>query len=275
MKNKINKRIITIAGGTVLSLSLVMPSFAQVNTNIESNTRQSSTTRGLERQQIKAQKNGVNLPKKQKLGDSEITKRINSLNNLLTKIQAMKNLSDTNKASLSSTIQTALTNLNSLKAKIDSDTSTTTLKTDLQSITANYRVYALVMPQISLLAATDRIDTIVSQMQALSTKLQTRISSAQGSGVDVNAANNSLADLNAKISDATVQVSAINQEVSTLTPDQGDKTKAASNASAIKDARVKLKIAEKDLKSAREDVNSIQKAIKQSKVKSSATSTKK
>ena len=175
MKNKINKKIITIAGGTVLSLSLVMPSFAQVTTNVDSNVRQSSTTKAQERQQIRAQKITANVQKNQAKGDSEITKRINSLNNLMAKIQAMKNLSDTNKDSLSSTIQTALTNLTSLKTKIDSSTSTTTLKTDLKSVTADFRVYALVMPQISLLAATDRIDSITSQMQTLSTKLQTRM----------------------------------------------------------------------------------------------------
>ncbi|MEI8337538.1 MAG: hypothetical protein WCF92_00125 [bacterium] len=273
MKNKINKKLITIAGGTVLSLSLVMPSFAQVTANVESNTRQSSTTRAQARQQNKEQKIGTTIQKNQTKGDSEIAKRITSLNNLLAKINGMKKLSDTNKASLSSTIETALTNLNSLKAKIDSDTSTTTLKEDLKSITANYRVYALVMPQVSLLAATDRIDTIAASLEALSTKLQTRISSAQGSGVDVTSANNSLADLNAKISDANAQALAINQAVSALTPDQGDKTKAAANTAAIKEARAKLKIAEQDLKTARADINSILKVVKQSKVKPSSTST--
>ncbi len=273
MKNKINKRIITIAGGTVLSLSLVMPSFAQVSTNTDSTTKQSSTTRALERQQVRAQKAVANIQKNQTRGDSEITKRIDSLNNLIAKIQAMKNLSDTNKSSLSSTIQMALTNLGSLKARIDSDTATTTLKEDLKSVTADFRVYALVMPQISLLAATDRVDVIASQMQTLSSKLHTRISSAQGAGVDVTAANNSLADLNAKISDATIQANAINQEVLTLAPDQGDKAKLAANTAAIKDARSKLKIANQDLKNARLDINSILKVVKSSKTKTSATST--
>jgi intracellular sulfur oxidation DsrE/DsrF family protein len=185
----------------------------------------------------------------------------------------MKKLSDTEKTGLISNIQTVLNDITLLKTKIDSDTSTTTLKVDVKSITADYRVYALVLPQISLLSASDRIDVIASEMETLSAKLQTRISDAQGKGVDVTAANNSLNDLNAKIADASSQAKIINQDVLSLTPDGGDKTKEASNTSALKDARAKLKIANNDLKTARQDVDSIVKVIKSVKEGATASTT--
>ena len=263
-----NKRFVAFAGGTVMSLSLVMPTFAQVGT---------STLPPATKTQIRAQTKANNVANKiknvQAKGDTEITNRINSLDLLVTRVQAMKNLSDANKSTLVSNIQAVLADMNTLKTKIDSDTATSTLTADYKSITADYRVYALVLPQTSLLAAADRIDIIVAEMQTVSSKLQTRISSAQGSGADVTAANSSLADLNSKISDASAQANAIIQEVIALVPDKGDKTIAASNTAAIKDARAKLKTANQDLKTARADITAIQKAIKSVTKNSTATST--
>ena len=273
MKNKMNKKIVACAGGAVISLSLVSPSFGQTNTSVNVNAGTATTTTRQLREQNRVNNLANKVKNTQSKGDLEITNRIDSLNKLIARIQEMKKLSDSEKSGLISNIQTVLTDLTTLKTKIDSDTSTTTLKTEVKSITADYRVYALVLPQISLLSASDRIDIIASEMQTLSAKLQTRISDAQGKGVNVTAASNSLNDLNAKIADASSQAKIINQDVLTLTPDGGDKTKEASNTAALKDARAKLKIANSDLKTARQDVDSIVKVIKSVKENNTASST--
>lgn len=269
MKNKINKKIVAFAGGAVLSLSLVSPSFAQVSTDVNLSA---STTRQ-QRGQARVKNLENRIQKVQSKGDVEITNRINSLNKLIQRIQEMKKLSDSEKSTLIANLQIVLTDMNKVKSEVDSSTSTSTLKTYIKSITADYRVYALVLPQISLLSASDRIDVISSQMETISQKLATRISDAQGKGVDVTTANSSLADLNSKIADASAQAKIINQDVLNLLPDGGDKTKAAANAQAIKDAKAKLKLANSDLKSARQDVDSIVKVIKSVKVDTQATST--
>ena len=88
--------------------------------------------------------------------------------------------------------------MNNLMAKITSDeNSTSSLKVDIQSITGSYRIFALIIPQGAIDDAADRVMTIVSDMTAIGTKLQTRIS-ALGSSASASITS-ALADYNAKI----------------------------------------------------------------------------
>ena len=88
------------------------------------------------------------------------------------------------KQALSANITTQITGLATLKAKIDADTDGTTLKTDMQSITDAYRVFALVLPQGRIAAAADREVTLVSMMSTLA-RAQARIQAGQQAGADV------------------------------------------------------------------------------------------
>lgn len=191
------------------------------------------------------------------IADDQITARINSLNNLISRIQSIKNVSDADKASITSTIQSEITTLTSLKAKIDADTSTTTLKTDLQSVTADYRVYALVEPQIRILAAADRVNQIVSLMTVMENKLQTRISSLQSSGVDTSSLASSMSDIASKLADATTQAANAVSSTASLVPDQGNTAVAASNTAALKAARADIKNSNSDLQAVRKDMNNL------------------
>jgi hypothetical protein len=207
----------------------------------------------------------------QNRGNQEIDKRITSLNNLLSRIQEMKKVSDTQKASFSTTIQNEISNLTSLKAKVASDTSTTSAKADVQSITKAYRVYMLTVPQLRISAASDRIGTIADMLTTISGKLQTRLS--QDTNIsNLSALQADLADLNAKIVDAKTQAQNAVSETASLQPDNGDKTIAQSNTTALKDAKSKIQAAKADFVAARKDVETIVNAIKASKT-SATTST--
>jgi hypothetical protein len=201
-------------------------------------------------------------------GDNMIDQRISSLNDLSTRIQGLKNVSDTEKASFSATIQSEITTLTDLKATIGSDTSTTTAKTDVASITKAYRVYALILPQMRIVAASDRVGTIVGLMDTLGTKLQTRLASSTDASLQAD-----LSDFNAKVSDANTQAQAASAEVAALKPDNGDKTIMASNTAALKDARSKIQAATKDLQAARKDAQTIIQALKGSEGASASAST--
>jgi hypothetical protein len=202
-------------------------------------------------------------------GDTEIDRRTAALTDLNTRIQAMQKVTDTFKAGISASITNEISTLAGLKAKIDADTDITTLKTDIQSITASYRVFALVLPQGRIAAAADREVTLVSMMSTLGTKLQARIQAAQQGGTDVTAMNASLTDMAAKLKDAQTQAEAAVTASSSLTPDGGDKTKMAANTTALKTARADLKAAQTDLVAARADVKTIITAL--GKVKTSTT----
>ena len=110
--------------------------------------------------------------------DQEIARRINILTELNTNVQAMVKVSATEKTAIAAEVQTEITNLTNLKTKIDADTSITTLRTDIQSITKDYRIFMLVIPQGRIEVAADKIQTVVSDYTSFAAKLQARISAA-------------------------------------------------------------------------------------------------
>jgi hypothetical protein len=189
--------------------------------------------------------------------DTAINDRITALNTLNTKVQAMVKVSASEKASLSANIQTDLGTLTNLKAKIDADTDGATLRTDITSITQGNRIYALVIPQGTILAASDKAETTDESFVTLGTKLQTRIAAAQSAGKDVSTLQSEDVDFNSKVSDANTQAQSSVSVTASLTPDEGNATVAASNKQALETGRTDLKASVSDLKTAYSDAKEI------------------
>ncbi len=116
MKYKTTQIFITATIVSGLLLGVALPAFAQTET---------SSTRAAARQ-------AALITRAQGRADQEIARRVAALNVLNTRIQAMQKLSADEKTSLASAIQAQLTELATLKTKIDADTDATTLKTDIQ-----------------------------------------------------------------------------------------------------------------------------------------------
>ncbi len=150
--------------------------------------------------------------------------------------------------------------------KIAADTTLELLKTDAQSITNSYRIYALIMPQITILAAADRANEIAGQFTELKTKLDARIQAAKDAGKDITAVAKLRVDIDAKLADAKVQSDAAVALVAALKPDNGDKAKMEANHKALMDARAKVRVSNEDLKAARKLGNEIVRAIKAMKI---------
>lgn len=189
--------------------------------------------------------------------DQEIDRRIQSLNALKLRIQAMKKISNGTKSDLSSTIQDQVTALTDLQSGIDTETDLDALRSDVQSITKSYRVYALVIPQGTVLAAADRVLTLADSMDKLAAKLDARLSAAETSGQEVSQARGVLSDMQGQIADARLKAQATSDAVSQLTPDNGDAAKMQSNLTALKDARTQIKNAHGELRGCRQDANDI------------------
>lgn len=205
-------------------------------------------------------------------GDAEVDRRTAALLELNTRVQAMQKVTDAFKQNIATAIQTQLTEFASLKAKIDADTDSATLKADLKSITDSYRVFALVLPQARIAAAADREVTLVSMMSTLGAKLQARVQAAQQSGATTTALVAALTDMAAKLQDAQTQASAAVTASAPLNPDNGDKTIMASNTAALKVARADIQAAHADLVQARKDVDIILKGLKAIEASTSASS---
>ena len=194
--------------------------------------------------------------------DTAITTRIAALNKMSARIAEMKNVPAAEQANISAEVQTETTNLTNLKAKIDADTDVTTARADEKTITGDYRIYALVIPQASIIASSDRVSTIAGMMTALQTKIQTRITADQSAGKDVTAMQTAYADITAKVADASSQAQTAQNVVANLAPDQGNATVAASNKAALLSARADIKSSSTNLKTAREDVKTILAGLK-------------
>ena len=208
-----------------------------------------------------ASTSAANLTKVITHSDTAITARIASLNKLSARVGEIKNEPAAEVATISTEVQTEISNLTSLKAKVDADTTAAAARTDAKTVTGDYRIYALIVPQASIVASADRITTIVGLMNAIQVKLQARIATEQTAGKDVTALQTALADMTSKLSDATSQAQSV-QSVSSLTPDQGNATVAASNKAALVSARTNIKTATADLKAARQDVDTVMQGLK-------------
>lgn len=221
---------------------------------------------------LKVQENAASrLAKIISQSDTAIAARLSALNDLNARVQALKNVSASEKTNISNEVTSNISDLTALKAKIDADTDVTVASTDSKTITGNYRIYALIMPQGYIAASADRVSNIASMMTVVAGKLQSRIAADQSAGKDVTSLQASLSDMNAKITDANSQATAAQVILTPLVPDQGNKTQMASNTAALKAARADIKTATKDLQDARKDAQSILKDLKALNVKVSAT----
>jgi chromosome segregation ATPase len=265
----ISSRFLTGIAAAAVAASVALPAFAEtanvsagakvnavVPTGISVKMRPAASTT------MRAGKEGDAMQRGMQFGADAIEKRVQSLQNLAARISSMTRLSSDQKASLSASINAEVDALNSLKASIGSDTSTTSLKADVQSITKSMRVYMLVIPQAQIAAAADRLLATAAQFEALSVKLSARIDAAQTAGKDVTALNTALSDMNAKAADAKVQANAAISATVNLKPDNGDASVQASNTAALKDARTKLEAARADLKAAFADAQTIAKGVR-------------
>lgn len=218
----------------------IAPVYAQV-------TVSPTTPRAALRQQNQATKE-TNLKSR---ADEEITRRITALNNLITRISTVKHLTDAQKNTFTSEIQTEITTLTTLKSKIDADTDVITLRADVQSIVKEYRVFAVFMPQLQIIAAADKMLNITDILTTVATALQTRITNAKNAQ-DVTTLQTTLTDMQAKIADSKTQANNAITAVSGLTP-----TGYPGNASTLQSARKMLQAARLDLVAARKDAETI------------------
>jgi hypothetical protein len=174
-------------------------------------------------------------------GNAEISRRLTTLGSLSSKINAASELTASDKTSLSTEVSTEVSALTALKTKLDADTDLATAKTDANSIFTEYRVYALVVPQVELVKTADNQQVTESKLSDLAIKLHSRITGS----------NSTLSDMTAKINAAQAISSSIETKVVTLQPTDYDtdhrvlsgdatqlKTAQTDNQAAASDAKI-------------------------------------
>lgn len=187
----------------------------------------------------------------------EIERRVASMQQLITRIAALKKLSETQKTVLTTQVQTEIANLNALKAKIQADTDLATLQTDTKTIVSSYRVYALFIPKVHILSAAEGTIAASEKMMIAYTELKTRAATAATAGTDTTTIDQSLAAMLQSITEATSQANSAITTVTPLTPDGYPANRTSLNA-----ARDDLKGARQNLHEAKQQGTSVLKLLR-------------
>lgn len=198
-----------------------------------------------------------------KRANQELDRRIDRLTNVGSRAGFMKRVGEAEKKNISGFTSAEVEKLNALKTKIAAETDLESVKTDIKSIKQSYRIFALVVPQLHIRAAADKVITTADLLGSLRAKLSAKIEEAKTAGKDVVALTALLTDFDAKIADAKTSAQSTIAKIASLVPDNGDEQKFKSNKKILGEARELLKVGEKDLKAAREDAKKIANALKE------------
>ncbi len=202
---------LAIAGATLLIvLSSAAPVLAQgargrdnlgvpelVN-QVQRNENQASRT---------AQRQGQDLTHLKSMADKAISQRIATLNSLLTRIQNDSRLDAGEKSALSADVQTDISGLTSLKAKIDADSDLASARADAKNIVTNFRIYAMFAPKMRLLITIDNLQAMSNRIGSLVPKLQSLTDNLKSQGKDTS-------KIQSLIDDIKNQLSSISSELS-------------------------------------------------------------
>ncbi len=157
-----------------------------------------------------------------------------------------------------STLTTELSNeragLATLQGQITAASTLSQLATLCPQIVTTFRVYVLETPKVHLTVAADREGAISTKLGGIATKLGTAVTEAQSHGKDVGQAPTLLADLQAKVADASSQAGAVPNQILGLTPAQYN---AGTAKPALESARSAVVAARGDLVTAKNDAEQI------------------
>ncbi|MDO8686900.1 MAG: hypothetical protein Q7K11_01695 [Candidatus Berkelbacteria bacterium] len=118
-------------------------------------------------------------------GIKMIEKRVSELYKTLDRIQKDKNLTSEEKTSLANEINAAIASLNSLTAKIKSDTNIADLRNDVKKIVDESKIFSNIVPKVRLLIAIDNLQNLSVKIADLTPKIQKLIDDLKSSGKDV------------------------------------------------------------------------------------------
>ena len=185
------------------------------------------------------------------------TARIGALNTAIARVDAAKDLTSADRATILGTVNGDLAGMNTVEAKIAADTTVAMAASDYKTIFTTYRVYAVAIPQSRLAAAADRMtSTSIPRLTDAQSKLAAALAGpdASKSTPELQA---DLADMSAQIASATSALNGIAAQALAVTPSAFN-----SNHSVLQPVRLAVKAAIADLKKAAADGKTVLAAIK-------------
>jgi hypothetical protein len=198
----------------------------------------------------------------QQFGDARIAERITALNNLNARVQtALNNKRVTNAQAdpLFNDISTNEAGLNSLKAKLDAETSLDAARQDVKNIYVQLRIYAVVLPRDARTLYLDGLTNVHERLLGLEGKIQSALAKAGNPPTLVALFN----DYKNQLQSAQAQIDAANGELPTLTVDNFNNNRTTFET-ALTNLKTDEHTAHADLKNAVSDLHQIVQALRQS-----------
>jgi hypothetical protein len=188
---------------------------------------------------------------------TQTSKREASLHTAIGKITAAKGISSADRATVLATLNSDLSAMSAVEAKIAADTTVKSAAADSKTIDTTYRVYAVAIPQAHLASAADRLtSTAIPTLTAAHTKLAAALSGRDASK-STPALQADLTDMAAQITAADNALNGVSAKALAVTPSDFN-----ANKSVLSPLRSSVKTAVADLKKARSDAKTIRAAIK-------------
>ncbi len=183
---------------------------------------------------------------------SAVSKRVDSLNSAVSRVEASKALGS-DAGALVAYLQSDVTPLQNLGATIAADTTVTQAWSDYKDIFSDYRVYALVLPAARQAARADAVTvTAVPRLTSIAEKAQSYVTSANQATLQPM-----VDSLNGDISGATSAASNVTSTVLGYTPSQWN-----ADHTLLSSTRTNLMTATGDVKSARSEVRQIRQYLR-------------
>ena len=156
-----------------------------------------------------------------------IKQRVNSLNANAQVIAGSKHLTIEQKAAFAAFFSGKVTELTTLGTTIASGTDASTTKPLVTSIFTNFRIYAIVLPQVRLEKRIYELQNHVTKLTETFVKVQTKIDEQKAKGRDVTVWQKSLDDAKTLVTTDTQKLTTLFTQISALKPsDYGTSSKA-------------------------------------------------
>jgi len=177
---------------------------------------------------------------------SALDRRVTRLDQLTSKVNGDQHLTDAHRSSLSGIVSHARSGMDTLRPQVQAATDAASLRTPCESMVNDYRVFALVSPQVHLTRAADAAAAGITKLADVDTKIHAAIDTAAAAGKDVTKATADAEAFSAAVAKVGTDVGGLADAVLAVTP-------AAYNANhgVLDAARAQAKTARADAKAAR------------------------
>lgn len=192
--------------------------------------------------------------------DNEIVRREKALAGLISWIGKVKVLPTADAAKLTGELNSLTADLQTLKTKVDAETTVAALQTDLQQVQSNLTVYRTVWMWVHLVVGAEYTSSAGTLFDKVSTKIAAEIVTAQGLGKDTTSAQALLDAMKAAVAQAASLAQPVSATLLALTPSQ---LANGSAAPILTSARSTLLQAQKDLWTARQDAHKALETLEQ------------